>query len=108
VGGGGGGGGGGTAPAYVLDADGDFVWWYRINADVTNARMSYDGKWMWISAANVPETQGANGHRVSMDGLIDQDLSDEFEGQNHQFSVLPDETVAFFAYGDNGCDDIKE
>jgi hypothetical protein len=25
-------------PAYVLDADGDFVWWYRIDADVTNAR----------------------------------------------------------------------
>jgi hypothetical protein len=103
-----GGGGGGTAPAYVLDADGDFVWWYRIDADVTNARMSYDGKWMWIAAANVPETQGANVHRVSMDGLIDQDLSDEFEGQNHHFTVLPDETVAFFAYGQNGCDDIKE
>ncbi len=98
----------GTAPAYVLDADGDFVWWYRIDADVTNVRMSYDGKWMWISAANVPETQGATVHRVSMDGLVDEDLSDEFTGQNHQFAVLPDETVAFFAYGQNGCDDIKE
>lgn len=99
---------GGRAPAYILDADGDFVWWYYIDADVTNARMSYDGKWMWISAANVPESQGSNVHRVSMDGLIDEDLSEEFEGQNHHFTVLPDETVAFFAYGDNGCDDIKE
>jgi hypothetical protein len=100
--------GGGGAPAYILDADGDFVWWYFIDADVTNTRMSYDGKWMWISAANVPETQGATVHRVSMDGLVDEDLSDEFEGQNHHFTVLPDETIAFFAYGENGCDDIKE
>jgi hypothetical protein len=105
---GGGGGGGGRAPAYILDADGDFVWWYYIDADVTNARMSHDGKWMWISAANVPESQGANVHRVSMDGLIDEDLSEEFQGQNHHFTILPDETVAFFAYGDNGCDDVKE
>ena len=27
---------------------------------------------------------------------------------NHQLTVLPDETVAFYAYGSNGCDDIKE
>ncbi len=99
---------GGRAPAYILDADGDFVWWYYIDADVTNARMSFDGKWMWISAANVPASQGANVHRVSLDGLVDEDLSAAFEGQNHHFTVLPDETVAFFAYGDNGCDDIKE
>jgi hypothetical protein len=42
-----------------------------------------------------------------MDGLIDEDLSHEFEGQSHQLAVLPDETVAFYAYGSNGCDDVK-
>ena len=42
-----------------------------------------------------------------MDGLVDEDHSDEFAGLSHQLTVLPDETVAFYAYGTNGCDDIK-
>jgi len=99
--------GGGAAPAYILDADGDIVWWYSIGNNVTGARMSYDGKYMWINGANVPESQGANVHRVTMDGLMDENLSLDFTGQNHQLTVLPDETVAFYAYGNNGCDDVK-
>ena len=35
-------------------------------------------------------------------------LSSQFVGQSHQLAVLPDETVAFFAFGTNGCEDIKE
>ncbi len=99
---------GGSSPAYIIDADGDFVWWYSINSDVTGARMSYDGKYMWINRGNVPESQGASVHRVSMDGLTDENLSSQFTGQNHQLTVLPDETIAFYAYNSNGCDDIKE
>ena len=34
--------------------------------------------------------------------------SAQFAGANHQLTVLPDETVAFYGYGWNGCDDIKE
>ena len=43
-----------------------------------------------------------------MDGMTDEDLSSKFTGLNHQLTVLPDEKVAFYAYGSNGCDDIKE
>ena len=68
--------------------------------------MSYDGNYMWINSVNVP-SHTAKVHRVSMDGLIDEDHSDEFAGLSHQLTVLPDETVAFYAYGTNGCDDIK-
>jgi hypothetical protein len=74
---------------------------------VTGARMSYDGTHMWINGANVPSGT-AHVHRVTMDGLTDEDLSSQFAGLNHQLTVLPDETVAFYAYGSNGCDDIKE
>jgi len=95
------------SPAYILDADGDFVWWYNIGSDVTGARMSYDGTHMWINGANVPSGT-VHVHRVSMDGMTDEDLSSKFGGQNHQLTVLPDETVAFYGYGSNGCDDIKE
>jgi hypothetical protein len=101
--------GGAGAPAYIIDADGDIVWWFVTGqANVTSARMSYDGKHMWIQNANVPESQGAEVHRVSMDGMTDEDLTSDFEGANHQFTVLPDETVIFYAYSENDCDDVKE
>jgi hypothetical protein len=95
------------APAFILDADGEIVWWYSIGSDVTGARMSYDGKHMWINKANVPNGS-ANVRRVTMDGLMEDNFSSQFTGQNHQLTVLPDETVAFYAYGANGCDDVKE
>jgi hypothetical protein len=95
------------SPAYIIDADGEIVWWFNIGSDVTGARMSYDGKYMWINKANVPEGS-ANVHRVSMDGMTDDNLSTQFTGLNHQLTILPDDTVAFYAYGANGCEDIKE
>jgi hypothetical protein len=99
----------GSGTAYIIDADGTYVWWFRPGSmNVTGARMSYDGKYMWINAANVPETQGASVYRVSMDGMMSENLSSQFAGQNHSMSILPDETVVFYAYSSNGCDDIKE
>ena len=100
--------GGSGAPAYIIDADGDIVWWFITGQqNVTSARMSYDGKFMWIQNANVPDS-AAVVHRVSMDGMMDENLSSQFTGANHQFTVLPDETIVFYAYGSNGCDDIKQ
>jgi hypothetical protein len=102
-------GSGGMAPAYILDADGDIVWWFMIAGNVTGARMSYDGKFMWINSANVPESQGAVVHKVSMDGMSDENLSSSFTGMNHQLTVLPDETIVFYAYNSSiTCEDIKE
>ena len=95
------------APAFILDKDGTYVWWYTVaGSDATGVTMSYDGNYMWINSVNVP-SHAAKVHRVSMDGLIDEDHSEEFAGLSHQLTVLPDETVAFYAYGTNGCDDIK-
>jgi hypothetical protein len=100
---------GGTSltPAYIVDSDGDIVWAWGHPKDVMTAVMSYDGKSMWISSLNFPDT-GASVHRVSMDGLSDENLSKVFTGQNHHMTVLPDETVAFIAFGTEYCDDIKE
>ncbi len=95
------------APAFILDKDGTYVWWYTVaGSDATGVTMSYDGNYIWINSVNVP-SHAAKVHRVSMDGLIDEDHSAEFAGLSHQLTVLPDETVAFYAYGTNGCDDIK-
>ena len=97
------------AGAYIFDADAEVVWFFSIGADASSARMSYDGKYMWISNANCCAQNGAsNVHRVSMDGMTNENLSSQFVGQNHQLTVLPDDTVAFYGYSPNGCDDIKE
>ena len=56
---------------------------------------------------NVPSGT-ARVHRVTMDGLMDEIYSSQLTGLSHQLTILPDETVAYYAYGANGCDDIKE
>ncbi len=101
------GGGGGGSPAYILDADSEFVWAYQVSSDATGVRMDYAGTHIWINNANVPDG-GASVHRVTTDGIEDQNLSSKFTGLNHQLTILPDETVAFYAYASSGCEDIKE
>jgi hypothetical protein len=99
----------GDGAAYIIDGDGDFVWWYVVKGfiDLSRARQSYDGKYMWITTVNVmSNTQKMI--RVKMDGSDAQDLTKEFGNTNHDFAVRSDETVAFIAYGSNNCDDIKE
>jgi len=97
---------GSTYQSYILDADLDFVWWYSTGTDGCGTRMSYDGKYMWMNNGNVPDS-GGKVHRVTMDGQVDTDLSTPFKGMSHQVAPLPDGSVAFYATGSNGCDDIK-
>jgi Arylsulfotransferase (ASST) len=100
-------GGSSGAPAFIVDRDGTLVWWYTVSgSDATGAAMSYDGQYMWINNANVPNTT-SRVHRVTMDGLEDTDFSSTFSGLSHQLTPLPDGSVAFYTYGSNGCDDIK-
>jgi len=95
------------APAFILDKDGALVWWYTVSgSDATGTAMSYDGQYIWINNVNVPNGT-THVHRVSMDGMQDTDFSTPFKGLSHQLTPLPDGSVAFYAYGANGCDDIK-
>ena len=102
--------GAGAGNAIIVDSDGDIVWWYQPSGqrDATGARPSFDGKYMWINNANVPGPDGATMHRVSMDGSMDENLSTQFARMNHGVTVLPDESVVFYAYGSGNCDDVKE
>jgi hypothetical protein len=99
----------GRGPAYILDADGDYVWWYNIEDYVTGVAMDYAGTHMWINN-HPPNIANAKTHRVTMDGMMDEDLSSALPKLSHQLTVLPDETIAFYASdgGVDGCDDIKE
>ncbi|HEY7376648.1 MAG TPA: aryl-sulfate sulfotransferase [Polyangia bacterium] len=99
----------GTGPAFILDADGDIVWWYNIEDNVTGVVMDYAGTHMWINN-HPPDLSNARIHRVTMDGMTAEDLTSQMPKLSHQVTVLPDETVAFYADdgGTQGCSDIKE
>ena len=95
--------------AFILDGDGDFVWWYKPVGfgDLSAALMSYDGNSIWIAHTDVPEVEARVG-RIRMDGTGWTDLRAEFVHQDHDLAVLPDETVIYLAYSGNECDDIVE
>jgi hypothetical protein len=83
-------------PAFILDADGDYVWWYGSGA-MGRGAMSYDGKHLWYAGVNV-NGGIATMRRVTMDGLVEDDFSAEFGELHHDFTVLPDETIAFIEH----------
>jgi hypothetical protein len=100
---GGGGGGGGDPMAFILDADGDVVWWAAAPASCSRARMSYEGTDMWMLELNV-DNQGGEMARVSMDGL---DVEGNVQGlaeTHHDFTVLPGGIVAAPSWVSGGND----
>jgi hypothetical protein len=94
-----------AGPVFILDADGDYVWWHESNGQVARARMSYDGKYMWFMTNNVAGGGGRMA-RVTMDG-VDEQVMREFGDNHHDFTVLPDETIAFIEH-DGAQDRIME
>lgn len=93
--------------AYILDKDGDYVWWYSFNADaaggrmdgLSRAKMSADGKFMWAGSTNVGCGCGYL-FKVAMDGLGEQETT--AVNRHHDFTVLPDNSVVYIEYTDNG------
>jgi hypothetical protein len=83
-------------PVFILDRDGDYVWWFG-SGDMGRAELSRDGKWLWYAGVNLLGGSGAM-RRVTLDGLTHEDLSDEFGDIHHDFTVLPDETIAYIEH----------
>lgn len=92
-------------PAMILDADTDLVWWYPGEGDVIRARMSYDGKKMWIRNTAQLTGQGVV-LRISLDGSNEERF--ELPPTTHDLAVLPDGKVGLIAHADDGCDEILE
>jgi len=92
-------------PAFILDADGEYVWW-SASVGLGRSQMSWDGKTMWYGNINV---QGGGGFiaSVPMDG-IDIVTHREFGDPHHDFTVLPDGTIGYIEHDGNGCDRIME
>ncbi len=102
---------------FIIDADGDIVWWHRGSASqgCSRARMSYDGQYLWTGNTNVGATSGGTLARVRMDGTEEESFN--LPLRHHDFAILPDDSVAYIEYaeasstpviGPEGCDLIKE
>jgi hypothetical protein len=96
--------GDGSSVPFILDADGDVVWWYEGGLEgIARARMSADGKNMWMIVAN---NSGSALGRVSMDGLD----AETYPGTvgSHDLTPVTGATMAYLDYGESDCDSIFE
>lgn len=98
--------GGGDAAGgivFIIDADGEIVWWYQSAIDsLSRARMSADGKNMWMVPAS---NQGDILERVTMDTLDAQSYN---VGASHDITPVQGETMAYLDYSESDCDSIFE
>jgi hypothetical protein len=96
-------GGGGAAVAFILDPDGEIVWWYQSQqSTLAAARMSADGKNLWLVTSGL---QGAPLERVSMDTL---DVQTYDVVASHDITAVSGSTMAFLEYGEPDCDSLVE
>ena len=93
----------GSSTAFIIDSDGDIVWWYDSpGQNVGRARISADGKNMWMVAAT---NTGNSLYRVSMDGLDEETYGGLMA--DHDLTPVSGETMAYLDYG-GSCDRIFE
>jgi hypothetical protein len=90
--------------AFILDADGDVVWWFGGGPNgIARARMSEDGKNLWIAIAG---NTGAPLTRVRMDGLETQTYANVTAA--HDITPVGGATMAYLDYGEADCQSIFE
>jgi hypothetical protein len=93
---------------FILDGDGDVVWWYQSKVGLTpRARMSYDGKAMWLIPERTDWT-GAAIELVSMDTLKSTLYGDLMA--SHDATVVDNgDVLAFIDYGsETDCPSVYE
>ena len=95
----------GSAVPFILDADGEIVWWGRSGpaGGIARARMSADGKNMWMTSAS---NMGNPIQRLSMDTLDAQTYSNAVG--SHDLTAVSGATMAFLEYGESDCNSIYE
>src|SRR4051812_14827406 len=89
-----------SAYAFILDSDGDPVWWAPAPVSCSRAKMSYDGQYMWMAELNVDNAtkNGGEIRRVSMDGLSSTGSIPGLANCHHDLTVLPDGKIACLSW----------
>jgi hypothetical protein len=98
---------GSTVP-FIMDSDGDVVWWYakasgESTDGISRARLSADSKNVWLvnEALN-----GAPLRRVSMDTLDVQTYT--ATKSSHDVAAVTGDTMAYLDYSESDCNSIYE
>jgi hypothetical protein len=89
--------------AFIIDADGDVVWYAPGPQNLTRAHMDYEGENMWMLELNLTH-EGGEMRYVSMDGEQEQRDVPGLEDAHHDFTVLPGGKVAALAWASAGID----
>jgi len=90
--------------AFIIDADGDVVWYADAPANPTRAQMDYEGDKMWMVSLNL-DNIGGEMRYVSMDGEQEQDNVPGLENAHHDFTVMSGGMVAALAWRNPGAID---
>lgn len=98
---------GANAQAFIIDKDGDPVWWAPTPNSASAARIDWDSKYVWMVTGNPFGGQGSGEvTRVSIDGTDVQSISGTSES-HHDLAPLPGGGVAILLHGNN-CSEILE
>jgi hypothetical protein len=89
--------------AFIIDADGEIVWYVDGPQDPTRAQMDYEGANMWMVALNL-DNDGGEMRYVSMDGEQEQHDVPGLENAHHDFTVMPGGKVAALVWRAPGID----
>jgi hypothetical protein len=89
--------------AFIIDADGDIVWYFEGPENTTRALMDYEGDNIWMLSLNLMN-QGGEMRVVSMDGQEVQRNVPGLESAHHDFTVLPGGKVAALSRREPGID----
>lgn len=96
------------APAFILDHEGDVVWWAPAPTACSRAKMDWEGKHMVMMMLNVRYSPtGGTVRRVSMDGLSVEDRLSGLSGGHHDFTVTPGGKIVAIVH-QNSCSGIVE
>jgi hypothetical protein len=92
-----GGSGSGPQEVYIIDADGDVVWWAAAPKQCSRALMDWQGANMWMLASNPSGPAVGEMRRIAMAGTGAQSVASLAAG-HHDFAVLPNGIVAAMVY----------
>jgi len=97
--------GSGLTVPFIIDGDGEIVWWGRggPSGGIARARMSADGKNMWFTSAS---NTGQPLQRLTMDTLTAQTYTNVVT--SHDLTAVSGETMAYLDYGEKDCQSIYE
>jgi hypothetical protein len=93
--------------AFIIDADGDVVWYTDAPQNPTRAQMDYEGDNMWMIGLNL-DNVGGEMRYVSMDGEREQRNVAGLENAHHDFTVMPGGKVAALVWRDPGIDPASD